>query len=64
MVRDEDIKKALAQNEELVAAIRQARVKHAGCKDVGSAALRDLGLEYHGTTEKEGGDLEYYYKAL
>ena len=65
VVRDETIKRALAGRENLVVAIRSARMLHPQCKDVGAAALRDLGLEYHGDTEKTlEGNLDYYYAAL
>lgn len=53
-----------AEDGGLEAALRKARIQHADCKDVGGAALRDLGLEYHGDTEKNDGSLDYYYSAL
>lgn len=64
VVRSPGVKEALLRVEGLETGIRAARMKHGECKDVGGAALRDLGLEYLGETEKTDGSLDYYYNAL
>lgn len=66
VVRLPELRAPLLAMEGLEEGVRKARAAHPECRDVGSAALRDLGLEYHGATEQEGegASLDYYYKAL